>query len=183
MKHLRRGEVYRREDLLPYSSSVDRELSALVKDGTLVKISNGLYHYPRVSVFGRLPPDETKLIRKFLRGGEFLMTSPNLYNGLGVGTTQLYNKTVVYNHKRKGRVVLGNREFQFVDKSSFPKKMTLEFLIVDLVNNLDSLAEDTGQVLDKVKGKASTMDKGKLRRSVESYGSPKTRSLMKSIIS
>jgi hypothetical protein len=36
----------------------------------------------------------------------FLLTSPNAYNTLGVGTTQLYDKTVVYNHKRHGHFML-----------------------------------------------------------------------------
>ncbi|RYG31935.1 hypothetical protein EON81_21775, partial [bacterium] len=37
----------------------------------------------------------------------FLVTSPNAYNTLGVGTTQLYNKKTVYNHKRHGNFTLG----------------------------------------------------------------------------
>jgi hypothetical protein len=36
-RHLRPGRVYRREDLLPWSQSVDRHLKELTVDGTLQK--------------------------------------------------------------------------------------------------------------------------------------------------
>jgi hypothetical protein len=35
-----------------------------------------------------------------------------------VGTTQLYDKTVVYNHKRHGNFSLGGRKFDFRVKPS-----------------------------------------------------------------
>jgi hypothetical protein len=181
-KYIRRGEVYRREDLAPYSGAVDCELSQLVQEEVLVKLRNGLYHYPRLSVFGKLPPDEKKLVSKFLKDDNFLLTSPNLYNSLGVGTTQLYNKSTVYNHKRKGEIKLGNRIFNFVDKSAFPKKATIEFLLVDLLNNLSDIAEDSSKVLSRVKERASSMDKTKLKKSVLAYGNPRTKSFMMSIL-
>jgi hypothetical protein len=73
----------------------------------------------------------------FLKDHRFLLASPNAYNALGVGTTQLYDKTVVYNHKRHGQFSLGGRTFDFRQKPSLPKKLTREFLLVDLANNLD----------------------------------------------
>jgi len=181
-KRIRRGEVYRREDLVPFSGAVDRELANLVKNEIMVKLRNGLYHYPKISVVGKLPPDETKVVRKFLKDDNFLLTSPNLYNSLGLGTTQLYNKPTVYNHKRKGEVKLGNRTFNFVDKSSFPKKNSTEFLLVDLLNNISAIAEDANRILSKVEEKVSTMDKSKLRKAVESYGTPRTKSFMRPLL-
>jgi hypothetical protein len=43
-----------------------------------------------------VPPAEETLIRSFLKDDRFLLTSPNVYNSLGIGTTQLYNKQLVY---------------------------------------------------------------------------------------
>src|ERR1700680_952246 len=97
-KHLKRGEVYRRSDLVKWSKSVDRHLEALVKDGILQKLSQGLYYFPEESAFGMTPPEEEALIRGFLKDDRFLLTSLNAYNSLGVGTTQLYNQRTVYNH-------------------------------------------------------------------------------------
>ena len=82
-----------------------------------------------------------------MKDRRFLLASPNAYNRLGVGTTQLYDKTVVYNHKRHGRYSLGGRTFDFRMKSSFPKTADTEFLLVDLVNNLNQLAENQDKCL------------------------------------
>lgn len=169
-KHLKPGEVYRRSDLEQWSNAVDRHLATLVKDGTLQKLQQGLYYYPAVSVFGTVPPDEKLLIRSFLKDDYFLVTSMNDYNSLGVGTTQLYNKRVVYNHKRHGEFTFGKRTFLFQVKHRFPLKPTSEFLMVDLVSNLEKLAEDTEVILKNVETKAATMDLKKLKRAVNDFG-------------
>jgi hypothetical protein len=94
---------------------------------------------------------------------------------LGVGVTQLYNKTVVYNHKRHGNFMLGGREFEFRKKRAFPKTLTKEFLLVDLVNNLDQLAEDRDHVLARVKERALQGNRTALTRAAKEYGMVRTR--------
>lgn len=182
-KHLKRGQVYRRADLARWSNSVDRHLHALVNDGTLQKLSQGLYHYPEKTVFGKTPPTEEVLVRGFLKDDRFLLTSPNAYNALGVGTTQLYNKKTVYNHKRHGDFTLGGMTFSFRVKPHFPLKATPEFLLIDLLNNLDNLAEDPKLVLEKVKSKVGSMDKRKLLFSVKEYGSARTKKMLGPVMS
>lgn len=181
--HLKRGKVYRRAELSEWSKSVDRHLEELVKDGTLQKVSPGVYYYPKTSVFGNVPPDESDLVTTFLKDDRFLLVSPNFYNSLGVGTTQLYNKKVVYNHKRHGKFRLGNRDFEFQLKHHFPSKVNEEFLLVDLANNLDHLAEDHDEVLRKLLAKASQMPSQKLRQAVLKYGSARAKKLFKSFVS
>ena len=73
----------------------------------------GFMLYPKETVFGKAPAEDDKLVGTFLKDDRFLLASPNAYNSLGVGTTQLYDKTVVYNHKRHGDFVLGGRKFRF----------------------------------------------------------------------
>lgn len=179
---LKPGQVYRRTDLSKWSKSVDRHLDMLVKDGTLNKLSQGVYHYPKTTAFGAAPAEEEDLVRSFLKDDRFLLTSPNSYNGLQVGTTQLYNKRVVYNHKRHGDFKLGNRTFSFRVKPHFPKKLTPEFLIVDLVNNLETLAEDQQDVLKNVAVKVKSMNTLKLKRSVADYGSVKTKKVFQQLL-
>jgi hypothetical protein len=174
---LKPGATYRREDLINFSNSIDRHLGQLVKDGTLQKMSQGLFYYPRQTAFGQAPPDEKKLVRSYLKDEDFLLTSPNIFNSLGVGTTQLYNNWVVYNHKRHGKVRLGNQEFDFRLKHRFPTTPTPEFFLVDLVNNLGSLAEDKTMVLENVARKVNTMDKKALKKSVSKYGSVGTKKI------
>lgn len=181
-KHLRRGSVYRRADLERWSTAVDRHLGQLVEDGTLHKLSFGLYHYPKESVYGPIPPDEADLVRSFLKDDDFLITSPNAYNSLGVGTTQLYNKRVVYNHKRHGEFELGGRKFFFHSKPKFPKKISPAFLLVDLVNNLDTLAEDKMEVMHQVLDKARTMEPKIIKLAVSEYGNVRTKKLLSPIL-
>lgn len=173
-RHLRPGKVYRRDDLTKWSTSVDRHLQELVKGGMLKNLGKGLYHYPRKTVFGEAPPEEQELVTAFLKDNRFLITTPNAFNTLGVGTTQLYNKSVVYNHKRHGEVELGGRKFEFVNKHNFPKKVTPEFLVVDLLNSLEKLAEDKNFVLENLFKKVKSMDVVKLKRSVKQYGNVRT---------
>lgn len=181
-RHLKRGKVYRRADLTEWSKSVDRHLEELVKEGTLQKVAPGVYYYPKTSVFGNVPPDESDLVSAFLKDDRFLLVSPNFYNNLGIGTTQLYNKKVVYNHKRHGKFKLGNRDFEFQVKHHFPSKVTEEFLLVDLANNIEQLAEDNNQLMPKLLAKASQMPTQKLKQVVLKYGNAKTKKMLRHLL-
>jgi hypothetical protein len=174
-KHLRPGNAYRRADLARWSTSVDRHLKQLVEDGTLKKLSGGLYARPKETVFGAAPASDQDVVKAFLKGDRFLLASPNAYNSLGVGTTQLYDRTVVYNHKHHGDRQLGNRKYAFRMKPRFPKSLTAEFLLVDLVNNVDQLAEAKDEVLRRVRERAVESDSPRLRYAVREYGNERTR--------
>ncbi len=182
-KHLERGKVYRRSDLSKWSKSVDRHLEVLLKEKTLQKLSQGLYYFPVETTFGKTPPEEEVLVRSFLKDDRFLLTSPNAYNSLGVGTTQLYNQRIVYNHKRHGEFKLGNKKFSFRVKPHFPKKLTPEFLVVDLVNNLETLAEDHKEVLKNLSSKVRMMDAKKMEQAIAEYGNVKTKKIFESLLS
>ena len=174
-QELQAGRVYRREDLARLSNAVDRHLHTLVSTGTLKKLAQGLYYVPKQSNLGALPPADEQVVRSFLRDNDFLVFSPSSYNTVGLGTTQLYNSTRVYNHKRHGVFRLGNRQFDFRVKPRFPQKLTPEFLYVDLINNLDELAEDRDAVLSQARTKLLSFDQRRLEAALESYGSMATR--------
>lgn len=179
---LKPGKVYRREDLVRWSSAVDRHLGQLVREGTIRKVSQGLYYVPTTTVFGEAPPEDAALIHAFLKDHRFLLTSPNAYNTLGVGTTQLYNQRIVYNLKRHGLIKLGNRTFYFIKKPNFPQKATPAFLLIDLVNNLDTLAEDKQAVMENVKAKLLEMDPSGMKRALNLYGNVKTKKLLSPLL-
>src|SRR2546421_13077861 len=169
-RHLKPGQAYRRAELARWSTSVDRHIKQLVESGVLKKLSGGLYAYAKETAFGPAPAADKDVVGAFLKDHRFLLVSPNAYNSLGVGTTQLYDKTVVYNHKRHGDFQLGGRKFAFRVKPRFPKSLTKEFLLVDLVNNLDQLAEARDEVLRRVAQRAVSSDRRRLRRAVREYG-------------
>jgi hypothetical protein len=182
-KHLKPGHAYRRAELARWSTSVDRHLKQLVESGTLKRLSGGLYAYPKETAFGPAPASDKDVVGAFLKDDTFLLASPNAYNSLGVGTTQLYDKTVVYNHKRHGDFQLGSRKFAFRVKPRFPKSLTKEFLLVDLVNNLDQLSEAKDEVLRRVGERAAASDSPRLRRAVREYGNEKTKKFFDRVLS
>lgn len=110
------------------------------------------------------------------------MFNRSLYNTLNVGTTQLYNEVVVYNHKRHGFFKLNNKTYHFVRKHFFPTEITEEFLVVDLLDYLPKLAEDTQMVMGLLKEKVSRMDLTKLTTAVNEYASERSKKMFDSII-
>ena len=158
-QHIKQGEVYRRSDLEYYSTAIDRHLAQLTKDGTLVKLNQGLYYSPKQSKFGVVPPDDRQVVERFLKDEDFLLVSPNTFNSLGLGLTQLYKL-----------------------KSSFPKNITREYLLVDLLNNMENLAEDQSQTLDKLPNNIGSFNADALMKATQLYGKGKTKRKLKSIV-
>jgi len=181
-QHIKQGEVYRRSDLEYYSTAIDRHLAQLTQEGTLIKLNQGLYYAPKQSKFGAVPPDDHQLVERFLKDEDFLLVSPNSFNTLGLGLTQLYNTIWVYNHKRKGEFQLNGKTFEFKLKSSFPKIISREYLLVDLLNNLDKLAEDQTQALNKLQNNIHSFNADALMRAIQQYGTGRTKRILKSIV-
>lgn len=169
------GQVYRRERLCTRSKAIDRDLMKLVTQGLLEKVASGLYYAPKQSRFGKLPPEDKKLVHAFLRDNQFLLYSWNEYNSLGLGLTQLYNRPIVYNYKRHGVFKLGSKTFNFRRPArGFPRKLTKTFLLVDLINNLNELAEDTEAVKMKLKEKLTATQLRALNSCAKQYGKVST---------
>ncbi len=175
---LRPGRVYRTADLAEWSNSVDRHVRELVDTGVLQKLQAGLYYYPEESAFGQVPPRDREVVRAFLKGDDFLLTSPNAFNSLGLGTTQLYNTCVVYNHKRHGRISLAGQVFEFRRKPGFPKELSKEFLLVELLNSLPKLEENTTALSERACAMALKLDSSKLAKLARSHGKVSTRKLL-----
>jgi hypothetical protein len=177
-KSIRKGMVYRREDLAKSSKSIDRDLATLVQEGSLKKLAQGLYYAPKKTAFGDSVPEEKDVIKKYLKGDDFLITSPNYYNSLGLGTTQLYNSKRVYNHKKHEDVKLGNKVYQFRRKSKFPKQLSSEYLVIDLLNNIKNLEEDEQTLVDNLKSKVQQLNKELLKKNAYRYGSIKAKKII-----
>jgi hypothetical protein len=180
---LRPGRVYRRKELAGWSKAVDRHLKQLLDEGRLEKVATGLYVAPRKTRFGSAPPKADSRVGAFLGDEKFLVVSPNAYNGLGVGTTQLYNTPVVYNRKRHGKFELDGRPYEFRQRASFPSQLSEEFLLVDLLHNLDRLAEDHAAVRKRALDRARTLDPRRLAKAVDVYQSARVRKLLAPILS
>lgn len=81
--------------------------------------------------------------------------------------------------------LLAGFEFDFRDKSRFPsrKQVNLEYLLVDMLNNLTDLAEDPETVLSNVRRKLDTFDVGRLEKTLADYGSSRTRCVVRQMMS
>ena len=169
-QHLKPGQVYRRMDLAPFSNSLDRHLRRLVETGQLRKLRTGIYHRPTTCVFGEVPALDKKVIAAFLKTDDFFVMSLNVYNGMGLGTTQLYNERLVYNHKRNGHFVLNSQKFYFLKSRKFPKKPTDAFLLVDLINNIEMLTEDGSLLKERVARQARLLGENEILRAARAYG-------------
>lgn len=176
------GRVYRRLELAPYCSSVTRELNTLVEQGEIVRAAHGLYYRPKMTSVGPAPATSEELVRAFLSNGDFLFLSFNEYNLLGLGLTQLYNQQFVYNHKRQGDFVLDGRRFSFRRRRDFPKKLTKEFLLVDLLNNKKELSGNTRDLEKLIGLRARTADRGELLKAAKKYGKLATRKFLDEVV-
>ncbi|MGD9152220.1 MAG: hypothetical protein PVG30_00975 [Gammaproteobacteria bacterium] len=182
--NIKPGHVYRRDMLVHLSSAVDRDLMILINRGVLAKAAAGIYYKPLGSRYGNLPPDEKELVKVFLRDNRFLFYSWNQYNTLGLGLTQLYNKAIVYNCKRHGVFILNGNSYDFRRPSrGFPRKLTPEFLLVDLVNNINELSEDEKQLKCNIKKHLGRFNIVKVTQYVKKYGKIATRKFFKEIMS
>ena len=180
-RKLQKGRAYRREDLTQWSTSIDRHLAQLVEEGVLKKLAQGLYYVPKPSAFGPTPPDEDQVIKAYLKGDDYLVVSPNYYNSLGLGTTQLYNRKRIYNHKKHEDVRLGNKVYEFRRKPKFPKKLSREYLVVDLLNNLKYVAEDEQMILTNLQKNLNTFDAKALRVNSQRYGTIRTKKILQQL--
>lgn len=181
MDAMKLGKVYRRQDLEGFSTSVDRDLKTLVEGGDVKKLSSGLYHRPNKNAFGHTPADENELVRAFLKTDDFLLTSYSYFNRLGLGLTQVYSNYVVYNHKRSGEFSLGGKRFEFRLMPDFPRTLSKEYLLVDLLNNLKRLPDDTRRVLGSLKSKVAEFNEKRLRALTLRYGRPRTKKMLNEV--
>lgn len=180
--HMKPGCVYRREDLVSFSSNLDRDFHLLVETKKLKKPARGLYYKPQYSRFGLLPPTDAAVVQSFLNK-PFLMFSWNDYNKLGLGLTQLYNKVLVYNSERHEDKQLGNRVFSFKrPNNGFPSKITKEFLLVDLLNSAKYLTQDVSQLQFKLEKNLHRFDKDLLRKLSTKYGKVATRKYLQTLL-
>ena len=73
--------------------------------------------------------------------------------------------------------MLGGKVFDFHLKHKFPRELSREFLLVDLLNNLNELAEDREVVLKNVKEKVLEESELRMNRSVNAYAGERTKTL------
>ena len=134
------GHVYRTRDLSQWTSNPARLARRLVDRGQFKPLAQGLFVYPRQSRFGAVPPADREVMRAFL-DGPFVLTGPERWNALGLGTSAAFATQLVYNTKRSGEFTFGGRRF-LLRRVAFPKHPSPEWFVIDLLQHAEQAAAD-----------------------------------------
>lgn len=102
------GRVYRRQDLLGFTTAIDRDLKNLLDCGEVRKLAWGVYCRSRTAA----PPGDEELVRAFLKTRDFRLVTQE--------------GRVVYNRKRAGVFILDGRRFRFRLARTYPENLASE---------------------------------------------------------
>jgi hypothetical protein len=169
------GRVYRTRDLQRWSANAPRLAKRLVRDRALVPLGRGLFFHPKAGHFGRVPPSDEELLRGFLDGTPFVVTGPERWNALGLGTTAVFAAPLVYDHKRSGFFVLGGRPFD-LHRRAFPKSPSPEWFVVDLFENADQAGASRAELTSALARALmrSAFDRQRLTEMAQRFGTKTT---------
>ena len=165
------GACYRTQHFARWDSNPARLVGRLVEQGQLQRLRHGLYYCPRRSRFGEVPPSDDALLDAFLGGGPHVVTGPERWNALQLGTTAMHALPLVYNTKVSGEYLLGRRRFRF-RRVTFPTDPTPEWYVVDLLRNLDYVGGDRQVVTARLRSRvqAGALDPAALWEAARAYG-------------
>lgn len=169
------GRVYRTRDLAHWSANPTRYAQRLVRDAVLQALAPGLYVHPKTSRFGAVPPTTEEILRGFLTGGPYVITGPEKWNTLGLGTTAVLPVTLVYNTKRSGEFTLGGRRFLF-RRVAFPQHPTAEWFAIDLLEHADIAGASRADLEASLAASlaSQSLDREALREAASTYGTRST---------
>jgi len=170
------GRVYRTRDFARWTSNPPRLARRLAQEGRLKPLAHGLFASPKQGRFGVVPPTDEAVMRAFLDGAPFLLTGPERWNALGLGTSASFAAQLVYNTKRSGEFRLGGRRY-LLRRVAFPKQPSPEWFVVDLFQHAEQAGADRDD-LTRALGAAlrgGRFDADRLRRCAQEYGSSDTR--------
>jgi hypothetical protein len=172
---LEAGRAYRTRDLARWGKNPARLAQRLVREGKLREAAQGLYYTPIASKFGPAPVPDSVLLRAFLEGEPFLISGPQRWNALGLGSTAMFAATLVYNTQRTGEFALDGRRF-LLRRVYFPKQPSPEWFVVDLLRH----HEMAGVALSELRKnlvvalREGRWDADKMREMAKTYGTKAT---------
>lgn len=173
------GCVYRTRDLRQWTENPTRMAKRLVAQGQLKPLAQGLYAAPRQTRFGEAPPKVEAILDALLDHTPFVLTGPEYWNALGLGSTALFPKQLVYNTKRSGEFDLGGRRF-LLRRVTFPARPTREWYAMDLVEHRDTVGLAADVLVKRLKNAIAqgSLDKHRLRETAGEYGTRNTQKLI-----
>lgn len=123
-------------------------LNELAKKGMIHYYGSGFYFRPDYIGETVIPPALEVVIKKYLGTDKFIFRNISDFNSLGLGLTQVFVTTIVYNEKISGKRQVGRRTVEF-KKMKFPIVNHDEFLVIDFLNNIESTGENILNLLER----------------------------------
>jgi hypothetical protein len=172
------GHVYRAQEF------EQATLEELCREGRLAPLGRGLYGCLKQSRFGPVPPTEEALVRALLGDQPFVFTGPDYWNALGLGSTAVFARSLVYNTVQSGLVELDGRVFEFRKVSALPKESSKEWLAVNLLENAAQASVSAADVAAALRKRVrrGEYDRSSLRETARRYATPKTAELVESAL-
>ena len=164
------GAVFRTAALRRWGRNPAHLARRLEQRGQIQRVRRGLLYVPRITRFGAAPPSEHALLDAFL-SGPWVVTGPSLWNALGLGSTAMHTHPLVYNTRRTGVFVLGERTFH-LRRVAFPAELCAEWFIVDLFRNAASVGLDREDLLKNIVSALHNgrFDRDRLVRMADQFG-------------
>jgi hypothetical protein len=180
---LRSGRAYRTRDLARWGKNPTRLAQRLVREGKLREAAHGLYYTPIASKFGPAPVPDSVLLRAFLEGEPFLVSGPQRWNALGLGSTAMFAATLVYNTQRTGEFTLDGRRF-LLRRVYFPKQPSPEWFVVDLLRHHEMAGVPLSELRRNLVAalREGRWDVDEMREMAETYGTKATLALVDTCI-
>lgn len=167
------GTVYRTAWLRRWGANPTRLAHKLERRGLVQRLGHGLFYAPRRSRFGDVPPSDEALLDAFLDGTPYVITGPHRWNALGLGSTALFARPLVYNTKRTGAFKVGSRTFD-LRRVAFPADPTPEWFVIDLLRNADAAGVEREELVRRLASRLrdETLDTDRLFEMAARFGGP-----------
>lgn len=127
-------------------SNVKVKLGRMVKDGTLIKIANGKYYRPRISILGPVPPSTEELVKDLLyNDGKLVgyLTDYSIWDSMGL-TSQFSSTIVIGLNRRKDPTTRDGREIRFVLQPNEITEQNVHLLqILDTIKFIKKIPDTT----------------------------------------
>jgi len=177
------GRVYRTRDFAEWTANAPRLADRLVREGKLRKLAQGLFVHPAKSRFGIVPPSDEEILRAFLGGDPFVITGPDRWNSLGLGSTAVFAAPLVYNTKRTGKFEFGGRPF-ILRRPKFPATPSREWYAIDLIENADQAGASRTDLVEELARATARgeFDREALGEMAAKYGTKETQRMVESAL-
>lgn len=139
IRELPKGSVFNYADVMDENKNVEavvKALNRLAASGQIKKLSKGKFYKPENSPFGKLPPDQTQIVKDLLESDGIptgYLTGFSIFNNFGL-TTQVSNIIQIGKNdvrpafKREGYTISFVRQKNKITKDNIPMLQLLDAL-------------------------------------------------------